>query len=410
MALHRIRPATRTALVEDTGLNAASVSRGLQVLLDAGLAVKTGELDSIGGRRSETLSLNPEAGYFVAVDLEGTRVRCARTDMLGDVQRMWEAPVRPEKGISLTQVHRGIESVLSGLTSAAARRVLAIGVSFPGLVDSSGRLTAVNLHWKDVPLEEELARRHGLPVYLEQDSVTGIRAEQVDGPAAGARNWIYLLAGNGVGVGLVIDGRYVHGGRGMAGEMGHVVIEPEAADLCQCGNRGCLEAITSSPNIVRQYIERTGRRPMAAEVTEVFSRARQADPAAVEVIDRVGRAFGLALSHAVSILNPELILLTGDIVGAADLIIPRIQRELAQRTLPQLLDNLTLCASRLGPDVRLRGAATLAFDRIVNGPDWLPQLCRKGTGFAGGDSIIPRSQQASRRSLRRSHRDGGRSR
>jgi N-acetylglucosamine repressor len=378
-SLYRIRPATRADVGRHARLNNASVSRGLNQLIDAGIIRKLGELESGGGRPRDLLAINPDAAGFVAVDLEGIAVRFAHTDFLGGIRRRWEAAVPLGHFFPVDKVFEGIDIVLRDATPGERDRVQAIGVSFPGLMTKEGLLTAVNLGWRDVPLERLLRDRFRLPVFLERDEGTSIRAERSHGRAKEARNWIYLIVSNGVGVGLVVDGRHVAGHTHMSGELGHVTIDSNLDVRCQCGKYGCLETVASTPAIVQYYGDLTGHPPASlAEISlsHIFELARRGDPAAVTTVERAGRALGLALSHAVNLLNPELILLGGDIVAGQDVLTPLLRKELGRHVLPHLARVVEIAASDLGPDVRLRGAASLAFHGCLAEPHLLARLCK----------------------------------
>ncbi len=314
------------------------------------------------------LKLNSEAGYFVVVDLEGTRVRVGLTNFLGDIRSRWEETVDYRRRLEIRDVLHGIDSVLSGLTPDERLRTLAAGVSYTGLADASGGITAVNLGWKSFPLAKRLEQAVDLPIFYGNDGDCKILAERWLGVAQGRDNCVYLMAGVGLGIGLCFNGHLLTGDRRLAGEFGHMTIDPAAPDRCNCGKTGCLEAIASSPNIVRQYLERSGQsleHLRSYPVTEVFARARAEDSSALAVIDRAGWALGLGLSHVVSLLNPGLIVLGGDFIAGQDLLIPRIRRELDRHCLPKLLEGLDLKASSLGHDSGLKGAASLAFSRAL---------------------------------------------
>jgi glucokinase len=231
-------------------------------------------------------------------------------------------------------------------------------------MDEQGRVTAVNLGWKDFPMRERLEEALGMPVFYGNDGYCKILAERWVGVAENCANCVYILAGVGIGIGCFVDGHLLEGHDGMAGEFGHLTIDPSARDLCNCGKNGCLEAIASSPNIVRQYLEKSGRPgddPQGHPVTEVFAMARERDAAALAVVDRVGRALGVGLSHLVNILNPELIVMGGDLIHGHDLLLDPIREELARHCAPKLRDHLNLRVSSLGHDSGLKGAASLAF-------------------------------------------------
>lgn len=378
--LYRLHKATRAEIAGRSSLNNASVSRGLQQLTDAGVIRKLGEIDSGGGRPREVLALEPDAAAFVAIDLEGATVQFARTSLTGEIIRRSEAAVPLGGVLPLESLFGGIAGVTRGLPQKGPGAPLAIGISFPGLLDQNGLLTALNLGWHDVPLKRLLQERCKTPVFLERDEQTCIRAERQYGCARDSRNWIYLLASNGIGVGLVVDGHHVSGHTQMAGELGHIVVDPSSTALCGCGKRGCLETVASTAAILRQYADGSRKRP--ASLAEVFDCARAGDPIALAVTERAARAIGLALSHAVNLLNPELLVIGGDIAAGQDLLVPVLQEELNRHALPQLAGSVKIVTSELGPDIRLRGAASLAFHACLGDPKLLAKVCRMDSGRA----------------------------
>jgi predicted NBD/HSP70 family sugar kinase len=242
-----------------------------------------------------------------------------------------------------------------------------MGVSYPGMLDGNGNLVAVNLGWAGCGLVESLTNAFpSWPLFLESDKDTCILAESRRGSEV-YRNALFLIAEGGIGLGILVDGSLVRGMRGLTGEIGHWKVLPDADDVCNCGGRGCLEAIASSPNIVRQYVEAEGKgeSPRAVRVTDVFERARQGNAAARVVLERAGRALGLALSHVISLLNPEIVILGGDLIAAEDTLVPVIRDEIARRTLAVSTEGVSVQVSSLGLDIRLQGAVSLAFRSIL---------------------------------------------
>jgi predicted NBD/HSP70 family sugar kinase len=376
--LYQNRTVTRAEIIEATKLNPASVSHGLKALLQAGTILKVGELESNGGRRREVLNLNAEAAYFLAVDLEGTRMQFGLTNLVGDIRYRWSSDIDLSQSLPVESVLDGIQAVLKNLDAAQRSQLLAVGVSHPGFADSEGRVTAVNLNWSDFPLRAALERAFDLPVFMEDAHRTCILAERWLGAAKGSRNCMYVIVGNGVGVGVFADGRLLEGRDGIAGELGHVVLDSAATDPCRCGRTGCLEAVVSCPNIVRQYLEKIGASPerlAAYKVTEVFDRARQGDSSALAVVERVASRLGLAFSCLVNLFNPEIIVIGGDVVYGEDLILPRLRTELERRSLPRALAGVQLKVSSLGLDIGLKGAAALAFRQSLLNPVLLKKIC-----------------------------------
>jgi len=372
------RPAvTRGEITRATGLNPASVSHALRFLVNNGTIQKMGALQSRGGRRREVLKLNAESGYFVAVDLETTRLRVALTNLIGDVRYRQEEDLEFGQELDLQCLAQALDRVQRNLAPWQRSRILALGLSYPGVTDDAGRVTAVNLGWHKFPLAEKMRQITSLPVYLETSCRTYALAERWIGLAQDTPHCIFVEIGKGVGAGILADDRYLAGSSHMAGELGHVSVEPGAADQCNCGKQGCLEAIVSSSNIVRQYYESVdgGRVPAGVAVNAIFEKARHDDPAALRVIDRVSRALGLALSHLILLFNPRLIVLGGDVTQGDDMLLPRIRKEL-ERHVPEFIRGTELCVTRLGQDIGLKGAALLAFRNSVRNPVLLKKLCK----------------------------------
>jgi predicted NBD/HSP70 family sugar kinase len=381
--LYQRRDLTRSEIIQATGLNPASVSHALRYMLRAGAVVKVGDLQSSGGRKPEVLNLNGEAAYFVGVDLEGHRIRFGLASLIGDIRYRWEYDLEIGHPLDSDKLFEGIRKVLKYLDSRQMARVLAIGVSYPGLLDQQGRLTAVNLGWNKFPLVAELREKASkqlpveLPVFFESDRHSCVRAERWLGCGQQYNDGLYVISERGIGTGFFLEGRAVEGFRDMAGELGHCVIEPAAEDRCNCGKKGCLESIASSDNIVRQYLDKVGRPRFREKMTihGVYERARRKDEAALAVLARAGKAWGLALSYVVNLLNPEIIILGGDLISGEDVLVPLIKEEIGRHALPELIGGLKIVVSGLGFDIRLKGACSLAFRKSIADPHLLKKMC-----------------------------------
>jgi len=368
---------TRDEIIRNTGLNPASVSQALQHLSSSGTILKVGELKSSGGRRRGVLKLNPEAGYFVAVDLETSRIRYALTNLVGDIRYRWEQELEFGKGVDVTDLLHGMEMVQRNLMEWQYSRLLGVGISCPGIIHENGCVTAVNLGWKEFPLTEKLREATSLPVALETACRSYVLAERWLGCAQGFDNCIYIEIGKGVGAGIVVNGRYLEGRDHMAGEFGHITIDSAASDLCHCGKRACLEAIASSSSVVRQYCEISRLSAVGKDrvrLSDVFENARNNEPAALSVIDRASKALGLGLSHLIILFNPALIILGGELLQGEDLLVPRIKRALAAH-LPEFVKETEVTVTSLGLDIGLKGAAFCAFRNSVSDPDLIKKLC-----------------------------------
>lgn len=385
-ALYQQSSTTRSEILGKTGLNPASVSHALRHLIEAGVALKTGQLESKAGRRRELLRLNPEAGYLLAIDLEASPIRFALTNLLGDIRNRWEEHSVPGAPLNLAQVANGIKMVCQALPTGQRAPLLAAGVSTPGISDDAGRVTAVNLGWEQFPLEHELSKALSLPFFVENSARSYVMAERSHGRGQHRNDVIYFEVGRGVGAGIVSNGNY-YGGRTQV-EFGHITVDRGAPDLCKCGKTGCLEAITSAPSVVRQYLERngSGRRKKGLTVGAVVDLARQKDPVAEAVVDRVASTLGYAASHLVAIFSPELIIFGGYIVSAEDVFLPRIRQELEKHVRPWM-GRCELAVSALGTDIGLKGAASRAFYGVLQDSQLLRRL-------AGLDADGPKGRRS----------------
>ncbi len=376
--LYQRSTVTRAEIIEATGLNVASVSHGIKQLLRSGTIFRIGELESNGGRKREVLRLNGDAAYLIAVDLEGTRIRFAVTNLLGDIRYRFEEDIEFGVRLEMRRVVNGIRMALRNLSVPQRSRILAMGMSHPGVTGRDGRITAVNVGWRGVPLREELQGFFEFPIFSEDAHQTCVLAEHWFGRAQNCNNFVYVGVGNGIGAGIFVDGKPLTGRNQMNGELGHVTVDRNAPDRCNCGKTGCLEAIGSTPNIVRQYLalkKRTEEHMAGALIREVFEMGRKRDKDAVAVLDRAARALGFGLACLANLLNPEMIILGGDIVSGEDVFLPTVREELLAQTLPEFRQGLTLSVSSLGPDIGLKGAASLAFRNSLLDPVLLARMC-----------------------------------
>jgi glucokinase len=214
---------------------------------------------------------------------------------------------------------------------------------------------------------------------LEGSGRIAALAERWLGVAKNSDNFVYVVFGAGVGLSGFIDGKLLRGFKGLGGELGHITIDPDAQERCNCGKQGCLEAIVSSSSVVRQYLASKGHGHEMlprARLADVFEAARRGDSLAQSVLDRMQEALTSALSFVTIVLSPEVIVLGGDLTSGEDLLLPRI-REGVLRNIPVSLRRpCEVKMSALGLDIGLKGAASLAFHESMHDPKLLREICR----------------------------------
>lgn len=306
----------------------------------------------------------------VAIDLGGTSIRAAFYPQ--------GAPPATTRQTRKTPSYSGPSAVLEAIHDTiaaldlptASRASLAIGIGAPGPLDpvTGVVLDAPNLPgWENIALVAALGERWGCPVFVHNDANLATLGEWRYGAGHGAHNLVMLTIGTGVGGGAIVDDRLLTGGRGLAGELGHIPIQL-GGPLCSCGQRGHLEAIASGTAIAREYRSRLGReadpaasaddRFLTAEV--VAERAASGDPLAAAVLDDAADALGTALAGMVHTFNPERIILGGGVAQSGPGFLNRIEATLRARLMhPAFGDGLSVLASALRDEAALLGAVVL---------------------------------------------------
>jgi len=284
------------------------------------------------------------SAFAIGVDLGGTNLRIAAVDERGTLL---------EKTTAGTQVERGRDFVVNEMCDAihatAARfsssTLAGIGIGIPGIIDmDSGMLReSPNLPgWDNYPVRDEIERRLRTKVILENDANSAALGEKWLGAARDHDDMLMLTLGTGVGGGIVLGGRVWHGMRGMAGEPGHITIEPDGPP-CPCGNRGCLEQLASATAVLRMAREAIakGVSPALAcashcnaglSAESVYQMAVQGDPAAQEIFRRVGWALGIALAGLINLLNLPIYVIGGGVASAWDAFLRPLLEEVQKRS------------------------------------------------------------------------------
>jgi predicted NBD/HSP70 family sugar kinase len=305
----------------------------------------------------------PDAAYALGLDMAHDHVRIVLTDLVGTV--LWDQirPVAvdgdPER--ALDTAVRLIDGAIADVRVPRAR-ILGLGAGFACPVDKDRRrlhAEGIMPGWIGVQPVDELSRRTGLATQIINDANAGVLAEQRYGAARGCDNALYLRLSSGIGAGAICDGRMLTGHGGIAGELGHVVVEPHGL-LCRCGNRGCLETIASPPAIADLLSRSWGRRIGPAELSGLLDRA---DRGTARAIADAGDAVGRVLAITVMMLNPEMIVVGGELAAAGETLFEPMLRRINRNTMVCHAESLRIVPSALGDSAGVRGAAALVLER-----------------------------------------------
>lgn len=317
--------------------------------------------------------------FSIGVDLGGTNLRASavtpKGEVLEDFQIATDAGDGPEHVVD--RMVQGIREVQEG---HSGKDLIGIGVGVPGLVRlGTGVIAqAPNLPgWNDFPLKERLEDALDLPVLVENDANAAALGEVWLGAGHDVDALILLTLGTGIGGGIVSRGVIVHGADGMAGELGHMTVDPRSPHICGCGNLGCLESEASGTAIRKIALEalRAGKsRRLQALLEEegqltpllVAQAADEGDPAAIEIFQHMGWALGINLANLINAFNFPLYLLAGGVLAAWDLFAPAMFQEVRKRSITYRETKTRIEKARLGNKAGIFGAAYLPIQATQN--------------------------------------------
>lgn len=308
----------------------------------------------------------------LAIDIGGTKLAAGVVGGDGRMLVRGEVPTHAAEGLDPVLgriVELGHE--LLSRPEVAGVRVERIGVGCAGPVDIKAGLVfqPPNLPgWARVPLTDHLQRAFGLPTVLENDANAAALGEFRYGAGRGARSIVYMTVSTGIGGGIILDGKVWHGVKDAAGEIGHITVCPDGP-LCGCGNRGCLEAMSSGPSIARRAREAvaSGRqtrlsaiaKPTSADVVRL---AQEEDPVAAEVWAEAVKYLGIGVAAVITFLAPERVVIGGGVTKAGDYLFRPLREQAWQRIRLVPVESVPILPAALGPDVGILGAAAVALD------------------------------------------------
>jgi len=288
----------------------------------------------------------------IAVDVGGTKLSAALVDAAGAVSSRVKIPVvSGDVHDTVDQMARVVEDVVRA-SGMARDEMRAIGVIVPGIYFAgTGEAWAPNL-WghANVPLRAELERVLKIAVQIDSDRAGYVTGERWLGAARGLNDVVFLAVGTGIGAGIICGGRLVRGTADISGAVGWFALNPEWREAYR--ELGCWEAEAAGPALAR----RLG----AGSAEEVVARARNGEAAAKQAVERSAMYLGMGIANIVSILNPEMIVLGGGLMQAADLLLEPVRRTVAQWAQPVAAQQVRIEMTQLGEDAGLLGAARLA--------------------------------------------------
>ncbi|PFO01488.1 glucokinase [Bacillus sp. AFS076308] len=311
---------------------------------------------------------------LIGIDLGGTTVKFAILTEEGEIQQKWslETDIQNEGKNIVPSIIDSINHRLD-LYGLSADDILGIGMGSPGTVDREKGtvIGAYNLNWSTLqPVKEQIEEGTGISFCIDNDANVAALGERWKGAGEDGADVVFITLGTGVGGGIIADGNLIHGKVGAAGEIGHIIVEPDGYQ-CTCGNQGCLETVASATGVVRLARDLSERYAGDSELKwliddgqevtakTVFDQTKRGDQLAVIVVDKFYYYLGLACGNIGNILNPETIVIGGGVSAAGDMLLKGVEEYFNKFAFPTVRTSTKLKLAQLGNDAGVIGAASL---------------------------------------------------
>lgn len=372
-------PINKSQIAKLAELSIPTIMKISDELTEAGLIQVVGKGESNGGKRPELLEIIPNAYYMVGVDIGRSRTISIVMNLDGNIigkKMMKTGKTNPPGNL----IERTIE--LIGHTIQESKilidDILGIGVVTPGLINNEdGKVVfSPDFGWENVDMKTQIEKTFQIPVKIENSNRALALGEGWFGVAEFSNYYICINLGHGIGSAIMEKGKFYRGNSGSSGEIGHMTLE-KGGPTCDCGNRGCLEALASGNAIAEQAKEAIRNKKRTSilkyadndidkvEAKEVFDAAKAGDVLANEIIDQAIEYMGIGIANYINLLDPDLIVLAGGMVNAGDFLVERLKDTIKNRKMKFAGSNVKFRVTKLGMDSAAIGAAVLILKSFI---------------------------------------------
>ena len=352
---------TQVELAGATGLSPATVSNIVKELVSSNVLHTTHVTRS--GRRAVFVTLARALGLVAGVHVSARHLRVAIADIAHTVIAEHHLPLAQDhrSDNELARTALLIADMLESV-DASMEELQAVGIAMPApinIVTGTISRSGIMRGWEAVPVAEVLQRSLNKPVFVDNDCNLGALAEYRGGALRAKEDSVYLNISEGIGAGIIINGRLLRGHHGSAGEFGHITID-ERGDVCRCGNRGCLETFVGGPALIAKL--RTGNRGL--KLHDIVTRAVGGDARFVRAVADAGRHIGVAAANLCNLVDPERVVVGGELAQAGELLLGPIRHSLERSVLVPHDSLPEVVQGQLGLRAEVLGAVGLAIDQV----------------------------------------------
>ncbi|MGO0062352.1 ROK family transcriptional regulator [Brevibacillus fluminis] len=372
-------PISRSEIAKRNGISPTTVTSAVGELIRDGLVCEDGIGESSGGRKPIMLRFYPDGQFLIGISLTNTAVTIAELNLEANVRHKerfaYDKPLSGDDVIAY--LFASLEQFLSRYDDRS--KCLGISIIVPGIVDAANGAIRYNskLNLKNVPLKELVEARFGLKTWLENDANAIALAENSFGRGTHSDNMLYVTVGEGVGMGIIVNGAIFRGHNGGAGEFGHTVVQ-QTGTRCDCGNIGCLENNVGWPEIYSRILSAhaKGKQTVITElaggdvtrISPALFRAalQQNDQVCLDIMEEIAATLSIGIVNLVNLFNPSLIILGGEIVRDNPLFVKRVREQVMDKALFILTDGLEIHATALGEEFPMVAAAAVLLQDVFH--------------------------------------------
>jgi|AntRauTorckE6833_2_1112554.scaffolds.fasta_scaffold00183_30 predicted NBD/HSP70 family sugar kinase len=356
-------PISRKELSEKTDYSAATISNHVKTFIEDGFVIEKEKGISSGGRKPVFLTINPNKGYIFGIDIEVNKVKIILFNLKLNVEEKVEFFLKKEEQPNniLKRIIFFVKKIMQN-RSINEYDLIGIGITVPGLVDRNKSLLefAPNLGWRKEKINEYFNHIFQVPIIIENEANAAALGEKEFNYYKDI-NMVYISINEGIGCGLIFNGKLYRGASGNAGEFGHIIIDSESRRSCHCGNNGCWETLASENYIYDRFLQEYEIN--AKNINEVYQELIKEKSNNTKLIDEIGENIGIGLANIINSLSPDLIVIGGNILKIKDYIDEGIRKSVKEKALSLNYKKSEIKYSKLKELASVYGVAKIIFDK-----------------------------------------------
>lgn len=358
-------PISRAFIAQQLGLNKGTVSSLVSELIEERLVFETGRGKSSGGRRPVMLTFNKNAGYSIGIDLGVNYILSILTDLKGNIiKEIYQHITERDFEIVYQYLKTSIKELIIS-TPDSPYGIVGIGVGVPGIVNNHGEiLIAPNLHWRNINLKEIIEKDFNIPVVIENEANAGAYGEKLYGAGKDYKNMIYVSAGIGIGVGIIINGELFTGAHGFSGEMGHSTIVVNGKK-CSCGSEGCWERYASEKALLEEVEKRNILDSKQVSIEKLIDAAESGNENVIEIFYEIGKYLAVGINNIINTFNPEQVIIGNRLSMLRKWIDKPLQEYIKAHTTQYLQEDLSIRFSALNKHSVPIGVSAISIENFL---------------------------------------------